>query len=230
VHAVCTVLIDSMSPTTIAVLGGTGQQGGGLAQRLAMAGRSVTVGSRDPGRAAATVAGWQLSGAPVAAADYATAVASADVVIIAVPFAAVDSLLAECRDRFRPNALVIDVVVPVTFASNTVELTVIADGSAAEHIRARLPEHVRLAATFKTVPAHLLNEIDRPLDCDEFVCGDSAEARAEAGAVVGDVAGLRAVDVGPLRAARSIEHLTLLAIRINRRHRLHDARYRVVGF
>jgi len=219
-----------MPPTTIAVLGGTGQQGGGLAQRLAKAGRSVTVGSRDPGRAAATVAGWQLFGAPVAAADYATAAASADVVIIAVPFAAVDSLLAECRDRFRPNALVIDVVVPVTFASNTVELTAIPDGSAAEHIRARLPEHVRLAATFKTVPAHLLNEIDRPLDCDEFVCGDSAEARAEAAAVVGDVAGLRAVDVGPLRAARSIEHLTLLAIRINRRHRLHDARYRVVGF
>jgi NADPH-dependent F420 reductase len=218
-----------MASTTIALLGGTGQQGGGLAQRLAKAGRSVTIGSRDPDRAAATVAGWGRPSLPVATASYADAAAAADIVIIAVPFAAVDLALAECRDRFRPNALLVDVVVPVTFAPNSVDLVAIPEGSATEHIKARLPDHVRMAATFKTVPAYLLNDIDRPLDCDEFVCGDSAEARGEAAALVGDIAGLRAVDAGPLRAARSIEHLTLLAIRINRRHRIHEARFRVVG-
>jgi 8-hydroxy-5-deazaflavin:NADPH oxidoreductase len=223
-----------MPARTIAVLGGTGQQGGGLVQRLAKAGHRLTIGSRDPDRAAATVAGWpalsKVEGSgSILASSYAEATAAADVVIIAVPFAAVDPLLAECRERFRRNALVIDIVVPVTFASNTVDLAPIPDGSATEYIRARLPEHVRLTAAFKTVPAHLLNEIDRPLDCDEFVCGDSAEARADAAAIVGDIAGLRPIDVGPLRAARSIEHLTLLAIRINRRHRIHEGRFRVVG-
>jgi len=217
-----------MSSRSIAVLGGTGQQGGGLAQRLAKAGHRVTIGSRDPARAAATLAGWPL-GRSIASADYAGATAAADVVILAIPFDAVEGVLVGCGPHVRPNALVIDVIVPVTFARQSVELSAIAEGSAAEYVKARLPEHAQLAATFKTVPAHLLNEIDRPLDCDEFVCADSADARAAASALVGDVAGLRAVDVGPLRAARSIEHLTLLAIRINRRHHVHESRFRIVG-
>jgi predicted dinucleotide-binding enzyme len=79
------------------------------------------------------------------------------------------------------------------------------------------------------VPAHLLDDVDRPLDCDEFVCGDSPEARDGARSIVETIAGLRAVDVGPLSRARAIEHLTLLAIAINRRHKIHDARFRVVG-
>ena len=88
---------------------------------------------------------------------------------------------------------------------------------------------VRLAAAFKTVPAHLLGATAEPLDCDEFVCGDSDAARSEAGALVNLLPGLRAIDVGPLSRARSIEHLTALAIAINRRHKVHDARFRIVG-
>jgi predicted dinucleotide-binding enzyme len=103
------------------------------------------------------------------------------------------------------------------------------EGSAAEHVKARLPAHTRLAATFKTVPASLLGDLDRTLDCDEFVCGDSDEARAGARDLVQAVPGLRAIDVGPLSRARSIEHLTLLAVGINRRHKIHDARFRIVG-
>jgi len=105
----------------------------------------------------------------------------------------------------------------------------VAEGSATEHIRGRLPPAVRLAAAFKTVPAHLLGAAGDPLDCDEFVCGDSDSARSEAAALVSLLPGLRPVDVGPLSRARSIEHLTALAIAINRRHKVHDARFRIVG-
>jgi len=213
----------------IAILGGTGQQGGGIAQRLARSGRRITIGSRDAARAASTVGKWPFPAGSFEATDYARAAASADVVVLAVPFAAVDALLDECRDHFRPNALVVDVIVPLTFESGGVRMTAVDEGSAAEHIKARLPAHARLAATFKTVPARLLNEIDRPLECDEFVAGDSAESRSEAASLVTALGGLRPVDVGPLRFVRSIEHLTLLAIAINRRHHLHDARFRVVG-
>jgi 8-hydroxy-5-deazaflavin:NADPH oxidoreductase len=213
----------------IAVLGGTGQQGRGLAQRFARAGVPVVIGSRDPERAADAIAGWVAAGAPIRAADNGTAVAEAAVTLLAVPFNSVDTLLAELRPRFRDAALVIDVTVPVTFAGGSMAMLPVAEGSAAEYVRARLPPHVRLAGTFKTIPARLLGEVDRPLDCDEFVCGDSEAARAEAAALVGLVPGVRAIDVGPLARARSIEHLTALAIAINRRHKIHDARFRIVG-
>jgi NADPH-dependent F420 reductase len=213
----------------IAVLGGTGQQGRGIAQRLARAGRRVVVGSRDPARAAAAIAGWPAGAVAMTSADYASAIAGAEVVVLAVPFETVGALLDGHRERFRPNALVVDVTVPLRFAEGAVRLDPVAEGSAAEFVRARVPAHVRVAAAFKTLPAHVLGDPGAPLDCDEFVCGDSPEARAEAIHLVEAMPGLRAVDVGPLARARSIEHLTLLAVGINRRHKIRDARFRVVG-
>jgi len=218
-----------MQGRTVALIGGTGQQGRGIAQRLAQAGTPVVVGSRDPARAAATVAAWPAAAAPVRSASYRDAIAASDVVILTVPFDTVDDLLAEHRLDFNRDTLVIDVTVPITFGGGTVMLAPVADGSAAEHVRARLPDHVRVAAAFKTLPAHVLNDVGRPLDCDEFVCGDSPESREGARSVVEMLAALRAVDVGPLSRARAIEQLTLLAIAINRRHKIHEARFRVVG-
>jgi NADPH-dependent F420 reductase len=214
---------------SIAILGGTGQQGRGLAQRFQHAGLQVIVGSRDPDRASAAVAAWTVSAPAVEVADNRAAVARADVTLLAVPFTFVDALLEELRPHFKDGSLVIDLIVPVTFADGKMAMVEVAEGSAAEHVRARLPASVRLACAFKTVPAHLLGAGSHPLDCDEFVCGDSAEARAEAAALVALLPGLRPVDVGALSRARSIEHLTALAIAINRRHKIHDARFRVVG-
>jgi 8-hydroxy-5-deazaflavin:NADPH oxidoreductase len=215
--------------TSVAILGGTGQQGRGLAQRFQQAGLRVIVGSRDPDRARATVAAWAAAAPAVEVADNAAAVARADVTLLAVPFTFVDPLLEELRPHFKSGSLVIDLIVPVTFAGGKMAMVEIAEGSAAEHVRARLPASVRLACAFKTVPAHMLGAGSQPLDCDEFVCGDSDEARAEAAALVALLPGLRPVDVGALSRARSIEHLTALAIAINRRHKIHDARFRVVG-
>jgi NADPH-dependent F420 reductase len=200
-----------------------------LAQRFAHAGMNVLVGSRDQDRARAVVAAWPRTGPPIEVADNASAVAGASLTILAVPFPSVDELLRELQPSFSDGALVIDVTVPVTFAGGKMAMLEVAEGSAAEHIRARLSPGVRLAAAFKTVPAHLLGATADSLDCDEFVCGDSDGARSEAAALVSLLPGLRPIDVGPLSRARSIEHLTALAIAINRRHKVHDARFRIVG-
>lgn len=214
---------------TIAILGGTGQQGGGLARRFARAGARVVVGSRDPDRARGTVAEWGAISQPIEVAGYSDAVAQADVALLAVPFASVDAVLEQLSSSLKSGSVVIDVTVPITFVAGKMAMLDVAEGSASEHIRARLPGEVGLAAAFKTIPAHLLAAGDESLDCDELVCGDSDAARASAIALVKMLPGLRPVDVGPLSRARSIEHLTALAIAINRRHKIHDARFRIVG-
>ena len=213
---------------SIAILGGTGQQGRGLAQRFARAGSRVVVGSRDPDRARAAVAEWGFGGS-IEAATNASAIEESDVVVLAVPFSSVDPLLEELRPHFKPAMVVIDVTVPITFTGGKMAMVEVKEGSASEHVRALLPEGVLLAGTFKTIPAHLLGDGETPLDCDEFVCGDSEESRRRAVQLLELLPGLRPVDVGPLSRARSIEHLTALAIAINRRHKIHDARFRIVG-
>jgi hypothetical protein len=213
---------------TVAILGGTGQQGRGLAQRFARAGARVVIGSRDPDRARGAVAEWATTGS-IESATNASAVETSEVAVLAVPFGSVDPLLDELRPHFEPGMVVIDVTVPVTFSAGKMTMVEVAEGSASEHVRALLPESVLLAGTFKTVPAHLLGEGGTPLDCDEFVCGDSDESRRRAIELLELLPGLRPVDVGPLSRARSIEHLTALAIAINRRHKIHDARFRIVG-
>jgi NADPH-dependent F420 reductase len=229
-----------MPMSAIAILGGTGQQGRGLAQRFAYAGARVIVGSRDPQRARETVAAWagaagstvEAAGPPIEVADNIAAVEQleqGDLTVLAVPFTTVDTLLTELHSHFRDGSIVIDVTVPVTFSGGQMAMLEVAEGSASEHIRARLPQGVQLAAAFKTIPAALLSAGRQPLECDEFVCGDSAEARRQAAALVELLPGARPVDVGALSRARFIEHLTALAIAVNRTHKIHDARFRVVG-
>ena len=213
---------------TVAILGGTGQQGGGLAQRFAQAGVSVIVGSRDPDRARETVQTWAPS-RPIDVTDYASAVARAQTTVLAVPFGTVAALLTSVGPHFADGAIVIDVTVPLTFTGGKMAVIDVPEGSAAEHVRAKLPPQIALACAFKTIPAHLLAALDAPLDCDELVCGDSDAARARAAALVALLPGLRPVDVGPLARARSIEQMTALAVAINRRYKVHDARFRVVG-
>src|ERR1700730_4583396 len=190
--------------STIAVLGGTGQQGRGVAQRFALARVPIAVGSRDPVRARAVVSNWPTAGPLIEVDTNAAAVARAATVVLTVPFPSVAPLLDDVRSHFPAGALAIDVTVPVTFAGGTLALIDVPEGSAAEHVRARLPEHVGLAGTFKTLPAHVLDDLGQSLDCDEFVCGDSDEARSRASVLVRMLPGLRAIDVGLLERARSI--------------------------
>ncbi len=218
-----------MAPATLAVLGGTGRQGRGIALRFAHAGFTVVIGSRDPQRAADAVATWPGQLPSISTAGYRDAIARASVVFLAVPFDALGELLTDNRDAFNSKSLVVDVTVPLVFTGGPVRLAAIPDGSAAEYVKARLAPEVRVGVAFKTLPARLLGNIDQPLDCDEFIAGDSAESRDEVAALVQHVKGLRAVDVGPLSNGRSIEHLAFLAIGINRRYKVPAARFQVVG-
>jgi 8-hydroxy-5-deazaflavin:NADPH oxidoreductase len=218
-------------PLQVAVVGGTGNEGRGLALRLALTGASVTIGSRERSRAA-DVAGRLREGRGAIDLDGASndeAVARADVVIIAVPFAHAGATVEACGSAFRPESLVVDVTVPLVFEGGRPRFVEPPEGSAAEHLRARLPGHVSLACAFKTVPARLLEHVDVPLDCDEFICGDSPEARERAERLVRRIPGLRPIDAGPLEAARVLERMTLLAISLNKRYKRHDARFHVLG-
>src|SRR5438093_1381774 len=151
--------------STIAVLGGSGYQGRGLVRRFAQAGMSVVVGSRDPVRARAIVSEWPASASIVVDANVA-AVARADIVVLTVPFPTVASLLDDVRSHLLPGALVIDVTVPVAFSGGKMSMLEVPEHSAAEHVRARVPEHVGVAGAFKTVPAHVLDDVEQPLDGD----------------------------------------------------------------
>jgi NADPH-dependent F420 reductase len=118
--------------------------------------------------------------------------------------------------------------VPVVFerGARYVELP---EGSASEHLRARLPETLPLVAAFKTEPAHLLLDYAESLDCDVFVASDSKEAKARVMEVARFIEGARPIDAGTLRSASTLERMTVLAIGINRRYKIKTGRYRVLG-
>src|SRR6185295_5372895 len=106
-----------MGKPSVAVLGGTGQQGRGIAQRLALAGFPVVVGSRDPSRAAMAIGEWAAATRTAGAATYGEAIASSDVVVLAIPFESIEDSLKEHHQHFRQQALVVDVTVPLSFAN-----------------------------------------------------------------------------------------------------------------
>jgi NADPH-dependent F420 reductase len=215
----------------IGIIGGTGYEGRGLAARFAAAGLSVLIGSRDPARARDTVD--RLHGAsaalPVEGVANDEVAARSDVVFLAVPFDGLLELLAAIRGRLRPGTLVVDLIVPLTFEDGVPDLVRVPEGSATEFVRARLPPEVQVACAFKTIPAAALGRLDAPLACDEFVCGDTPPVRDRAIDLLSRIPALRPLDAGGLASARAIEHMTALAIALNKRYKVRDARFRVVG-
>lgn len=221
----------------VGLIGGTGEEGRGLALRWAIAGALVSIGSRalEKAKAAAdelnqildTRAGGHVN--RITFGENKDVIAESDLVLLTVPFAhAASTLEAHARD-FRQGSILIDITVPVSFEQGRVRYVELPEGSASEHLKARLPENIPLVAAFKTEPAHLLAEIGEPLDCDSFVASDSKEAKARVMEAIGSIAGLRPVDAGTLYSARTLERMTVLAIGINRRHKIKTARYRVIG-
>jgi NADPH-dependent F420 reductase len=211
------------------IIGGTGHEGRAVAARLASAGMRVLVGSRQLERAQETVAALGGASLPLEAATNEQVAEICDVIFLAVPFTGVAELLETFRTRFRTGTLVIDLTVPLTFDHGVPAIADVAEGSATEFIRARLPAGVRLAAAFKTIPASALAKIETPLDCDEFVCGDSPEVCAAAIDLLSHIPSLRLLDAGGLQSARLIERMTALAILLNKRHKVRGARFKVIG-
>jgi NADPH-dependent F420 reductase len=236
-------------PPVIGVIGGTGQQGLGLALRWAAAGVPVVIGSRSRGRAEAAADQVRVavgrkrrpeSGAPnrlpaspdgpagrvpVEGADNLAAARAAELVVVTVPASA----HAETLETIAPGVsgkILVDVTVPLS--KNPSYAVQLPEGSAAEAAQRYLGANVRVVAAFHTVPAALLQDLSRPVDCDVLVCGEDAAAKARVIELAGTF-GARALDVGSLRHTHTLERLTGLLIGLGRRVGRHELGVRITG-
>jgi NADPH-dependent F420 reductase len=214
-----------MTPTTpldvrsllIGVLGGTGEQGRGLARRFAAGGLRVVLGSRDSARAREAAAG--LPG-DVTGDDNAGAARAADIVIVAVPWAGHRELLSELADELA-GKIVVDCVNPLGFDKHGAYALAVEDGSAAQQAQAVLPRS-RVVAAFHHVSAVLLvDEGVSQVETDVLVLGDDREATDVVQALADTVPGMRGIYGGRIRNAHQVEALTANLISINRRYRAH---------
>lgn len=217
----------------VAIVGGTGPEGRGLALRWARAGVAIVIGSRDEQRARATVEQIRKQcgdAARVEGAENAAAVAGADVVVLTVPFAGQADLLKKLKPAFRPNAIVIDATVPLAaeVGGRPTRTLGVWQGSAAQQTAELVPVGVAVVAAFHNV-SHTLLEGDAPVDCDVVVCTDDERGRQVASELARKIPGVRPVDGGRLENARIVEQITALLISINIRAKKHSAGIRITG-
>jgi 8-hydroxy-5-deazaflavin:NADPH oxidoreductase len=208
----------------IGVLGGTGDQGRGLARRLSMAGHRVIIGSRKAERAAAAAA--ELGGDLLSGAENRDA-AAADVVIAAMPWEGHRALLASLAEPLA-GKVVIDCVNPMGFDSRGAYALAVPEGSAAEQAAAVLPDSTVVGA-FHHVPAGmLLDPATDTVDMDVLVLGDNRAGTDLVIALVGEIPGMRGIYGGRLRNCGQVEALTANLVSINRRYSAH-AGIRITG-
>jgi 8-hydroxy-5-deazaflavin:NADPH oxidoreductase len=211
----------------IAILGGTGKEGAGLATRWAIAGHSIIIGSRDPQRAhdKAVELRDKAHKIPIVGHSNREAAALGEVVVIALPAAGLSATLPELREECR-GKVVISTVVPLTFGGPRL-FTPPPEGSAAEQVQALLPD-ARVAAAFHHIAAHELSSSDHPIECDLLTCGGDAHARNVV-TELGRAMGLRTLDVGALSNAGVIEGITAVLATINRRYKLKNSGIKITG-
>jgi 8-hydroxy-5-deazaflavin:NADPH oxidoreductase len=212
--------------TILAFLGGTGDQGRGLARRLALAGHPILLGSRSVDRAEAAAASVRRSlPAPAGPADVqglanADAAARAEVVVVAVPYDGHAALLRDVAPHLA-GKVVIDCVNPLGFDERGPFALDVPEGSAAQQAEAILPDSTVVAAFHHVSAVLLLDPEVESLDTDVLVLGDVREATDRVQALVGDIPGMRGVYAGRLRNARQVEALTANLIAVNRRYKAH---------
>lgn len=210
-----------MTPETVlAVLGGTGPQGRGLARRLAIGGAKVVIGSRDAARAEVVAKEMREDGVGVVGIDNRAAAAAADIVIVAVPWDGHAQLLTELRPELA-GKIVIDCVNPLGFDKQGPYALQVLEGSAAEQAKALLPDS-RVVGAFHHLSAALLEDTTvESLDTDVLVLGDDAEAVDVVIELSALLPGVRGVFGGRLRNAHQVEALTANLIAINKRYKAH---------
>jgi NADPH-dependent F420 reductase len=214
---------------TIAIIGGTGREGPGLALRWAMSRQyRVIIGSRQREKAEGVAAelNERLGEHLMRGMVNSEAAAAAELVVLTVPYAAHRATLEDIRPALAGKILV-DVTVPLQ-PPNVSQVYIPPDGSAAVEAQNLLGEEVRVVAAFQNVGAAHLKDPRHPIDCDVLVCGDDEEAKAEAIALA-QAAGMRGVDAGPLQNAAAVEGLTAILIGINKRYKVKKAGIRVTG-
>ena len=207
---------------TIALIGGTGPEGKGLATRFAIAGHKVIIGSRDPARGveAAEELTKKLNTVPdsnITGDTNENAVSNADIAVVTVPYGGHEATL-ESLKLLLVDKIVIDAVVPVYFEKGPRPIEVAA-GSATEEAAFILPDS-KVAGAFHNLSAEVLLDPDADLDADVLVTGSGA-AKEIALQLASEIKGARAVDSGPLRYSRFVEGITILLIGINSRYKTH---------
>jgi NADPH-dependent F420 reductase len=215
---------------TLAVIGGTGAEGSGLALRWAAAGYPILIGSRsrDKAQAAAAELGALLpaKGAAIEGATNAAAAAAADVVVFSVPYDSQNGILQQIRAGCQGKT-VVSVVVPLK-PPRVSRVWRPPAGSAAEEAQALLGEDARLVAAFQNISATHLRDLSHSVDCDILITGDDKEAKQTA-IELAQAAGMRGIDAGPLVNSSVSEGLTAVLIGINARHRVKGSGIRVTG-
>ena len=217
----------------IAILGGTGPEGLGLANRLARAGEHIVIGSRDAARAqdaASQLRGRLGAAANIEGVDNATAAAQSEIVLLTVPFSGQAARLKSLKNVWKAGTIVIDTTVPLaaTVGGSATRTIGVWQGSAAEAAREALPQNVSLAAAFHNLSAELLAG-DALIDCDVLVCSDDEKAKQVVMELAGKIDGVRAVNGGKLESARIVESITALLIGLNIRYKVHSAGVRFTG-
>jgi 8-hydroxy-5-deazaflavin:NADPH oxidoreductase len=219
---------------TIAIIGGTGPAGTGLALRWARAGETVIVGSRDAVRAGQTAEAIRNRAgakAQVSGMENSAACAASDLLVITVPFDGQAALLKRLKPAIRPGSILIDATVPLAAsvggrASRTLGVW---QGSAAQQTAELVPKGVSVVAAFQNVSAEVLNGNNNDdVDCDVIVCSDDPNATQVAMDLAVKISGVRAIDGGKLENARIVEQITALLIGLNIRHKAHGG-IRITG-
>jgi len=227
-----TATANPSGPRPIAVIGGTGPAGMGLALRWARAGEAVIIGSRNEERAQQTAAAIQRKAGPeanVSGMENSAACAAADILMLTVPFEAQASLIKQLKPAMTEGSILIDATVPLAAsvggrASRTLGVW---QGSAAQQAAELVPKEVSVVAAFHNLSADVLNG-DAPLDCDVIVCSNDADAAQLTRELAAKIPGVRPIDGGPLQNARIVEQITAMLIGMNIRFKGH-AGIRITG-
>lgn len=213
---------------TIAVLGGTGKEGKGLAYRWAKAGYKVLIGSRSSEKAvhvASEIMELLEGSSSVVGTSNLEAAQQANIVVISIPYAGHRDTLESVKDAMK-GKLLIDVTVPLVPPKVT-KVQMPPDGSAAQEAKAILGDDVQVVAAFQNISHdHLLT--DQEVDCDVLVTGSSKDARKEALTLV-EAAGLIGWDAGPIENSVVIEGLTNVLININKQYGSTNAGIKITG-
>jgi NADPH-dependent F420 reductase len=212
-----------MDERAIAILGGTGDQGLGLALRFAKAGRPVVIGSRKLDRASEAAA-KVMEAVPdgvVVGLENPDATTRARLVILSVPFEHTASTVKQIAPVLVPQQIVVSMGVPLATAigDGAVRTVGVWQGSCAELVQALVPQGVSVVSAFQNVSAHRLQDLASEVDCDVVVSG-GRDPRKTVMELCRLVPGLRGVDGGPLANARIVEEITALMIGINSRYKL----------
>lgn len=212
----------------IAILGGTGDQGPGLALRWAMAGEEVIIGSRAAEKAEKVAAelNAELGQMKIRGMDNVSAAAAADISVLTVPYSAHLPTLESVKAHLQ-GKIFIDVSVPLD-PENPRRMKMPAAGSATEEAQAFLGEGTKVVAAFQNVAAHLLRDPKHAIDCDILVCGNDAEAKKVVMGLVSKM-GMHPIDVGPAESARVVESLTSMLIRLNIKNKVKGAGIHLTG-